>query len=379
MTLNSLHPVLAGAFLGACAAPPAPPPAAYDAALFRRVFEATTTDEDLASWARILDDRAPHAGPQHEDLWRALTTDGLRFELDGAVRIREHAAVPEAVVGPDGRTRLLYVEGDFRRARAILRDRAPWSRFHGLIGFGAVDQIVSQDGTSFEQERAFVIAGIAPGMVVDPTILARPAGGWRLYYLGVGVDALVREGAWDDGVDHVVYSASSGDLVRWAYEGAVAVGPNADPAVWCDGDWCLMVSTGLDRSISQDGGRSFAFQGDFGVPGFAPAFVALPGGRLRLYYNAKERGGPLRSMISEDRGRSWVGEPGDRVPPYQLEAPSFVPRPEGGWWVYYHYWRDGLSGDSWRDGYAFNPDAPRRGPGGAMLPTPPPGQAPTVP
>jgi len=350
-------------------APPKPVP--YDGALFRRIFEGTGTDEDLRRWEQILEQRAPHAGPQHEDLFRAWTPDGLDFRLEDAVRLREHAAVPDVVRGPDGKVRLVYVEGDLARGRAIYRDRSVWPRYHGLIGFGAIDALVSEDGVSFTQELRFVVEGITPGMAVDPVVTPRTEGGWRLYYVGVGIDHLVQDGAWADGADHVVYSATSTDLLRWMHEGTAVVGPNADPAVWCDGAWCLMVSTGLDRSVLTDGGKRFEFQGSFGADGFAPAFLELPDGRLRLYYNAKEQGGPLRSMISTDRGRTWTSEPGDRVAPYLLEAPSFLPREEGGWWVYYHYWRDGLSGDSWREGFAFNPDAPRRGPGGKPVPPPP--------
>jgi hypothetical protein len=345
-----------------------------------RVLDRTATDEDLAAWEALLQSRGPNAGPHHEDIFRGVSPDGFEIDLSGAVRLREHAAVPDAVRGPDGAVRLFFVEGDFARGRAVARDRSPFLASHGLVGYGAIDQLVSRDGLAFQTELAFGVKDLVQGMVVDPVVHRLPDGRWRLYYIGLSVEQLTARDAWADGRDHHVYSAMSTDLLRFDQEGLVVDGPNADPAVWCDDGagatdpgWCLMVSTGLDRSTSTDGGRTFSFHGEMGVPGFAPAFLELPDGRLRLFYNAKESGGPLRSMVSEDRGRSWRPEPGDRVAAYTLEAPSFLARPEGGWWVYYHYWRDGLSGDSWVNGYQFNPKSPRRGPGGTPLPEPPGG------
>lgn len=338
----------------------------------RAVIAGDATDAEVDTYVRHLAERAPHAGPQHEDLYRARSPDGFTIDLARVERVREHAAVPEAVRGPDGAVRLFFVEGDHALGRALARERSAWMRAHGLIGYGAIDQLVILPGRPPALEAAFGIEGLVPGMVVDPCVIPDGRGGWQMYYVGMAVDALLRPGAWADGADHPIRRAVSRDLVRWTEAGVAVEGPNADPAVWCDGDWCLMVSTGLDRSVSTDGGRTFRFEGDFGVPGFAPAFVDLPDGRLRLFYNAKERGGPLRSMVSHDRGRSWSPEPGDRVPPYTLEAPSFLADPEGGWSVWFHYWRDGLSGDSWIEGYRYNPQAPRRGPGGVPVPPPPP-------
>lgn len=368
----------------ACSAPPAeptppPPDPSALAAVLGRVLAGRATDADLATWEAELKQRGPNAGPQHEQLLRTWTADGLTLTAEAPVVLREHAAVPDVVRGPDGAVRLFYVEGDHARGRAVARDRSPWAAAHGLVGWGAIDQLVSRDGLHFEIERGFGVLGLVQGMVVDPCVRALPDGTWRLWYVGVPVDHLVADAAWADGADHVVYTAVSADLVRFRQEGPAVTGPNADPAVWCEpsatatSGRCLMLSTGLDRSVSTDGGRSFRFEGSFGVDGFAPTFVDLPDGRVRLYYNAKERGGPLRSMISADQARTWAAEPGDRAPPYTLEAPSLLPRAEGGWWIYAHYWREGLSGDSWSNSYRYEPAAPRRGPGGTILPEPPGG------
>jgi hypothetical protein len=135
-----------------------------------------------------------------------------------------------------------------------------------------------------------------------------------------------------------------------------------------------MFSTGLQRWASSDGGRTFDFQGDVGIPGFAPAFLDLPDGRVRLFYNSKDKGGPLRSLVSSDRGRTWERESGDRAPAFRIEAPSFLARSGGGWWVFYHYWQEGYSGDSWKDGYEAR-DAGRTP---SQSPAPPPTPEPSA-
>jgi hypothetical protein len=334
--------------IAACRGPSGPPPHEVLAG----VIEGRASEAEIGAWEAMLDERAPHAGPQHEEIFRAFSPDGYTIDLLDAQRLREHAAVPEAVRAPDGRVHLYFVEGDLDRARALARNGDPWMRTHGILGFGAIDLAIADTPRGpFRAGTPFVVHGMVHGMVVDPTVRALPGGGWRLYYLGVPVEQLLATDAWADGADHTVYTARSSDLVEWEQEGVAVVGPNADPAVWCDGDWCLMVSTGLDRSVSTDGGRTFAFEGDFGVPGFAPAFVDLPDGSVRLFYNSKDRGGPLRSMRSTDRGRTFTPEPGDRVPGYTLEAPSFLPAEGGGWWVYYHYWVKGMGPDLWEAGY----------------------------
>jgi hypothetical protein len=322
------------------------------AQVLERVIDGQASREEAERFLAGLEERAPNAGPWHEDLFVATSPDGFAIDLSQARRIATAAAVPGVLRTSDGRVRLLFVDGDLSRAEGLLTQHDPWMRDHGLIGFGALDQLVSDDdGQTWRREPTFGVKGQVRGMVVDPEIVALPEGGWRLYEIGTPVPDLLTPGSWDDGAQHEVFSATSTDGVVWTMEGLVVSGPNADPAVWCDGSDCVMVSTGLDISRSSDGGRTFSFQGDFGVPGFAPAFLALPDGRVRLFYNSKDKGGPLRSMISADRGRTWEHEPGDRVPAYRLEAPAFLARPEGGWWVFYHYWQEGYSGDSWNAGY----------------------------
>lgn len=337
-------------FLSGCAGPPppvGPPPQEVLAA----VMDGRATPDHLLAWEALLDDRAPHAGPQHEEIWLGRSEDGFRIDLDKPRLLRRRAAVPEVVTAPDGRTFLFHVEGDLDRARALALARDPWMRAHGIIGFGAIDLMIGSPSSGFLPEPRFVVHDLTPGMIVDPTVRPLAEGRWRMYYVGLPVSELLAKDAWADGADHTVFTAVSSDLIEWKQEGEAVRGPNADPAVWCDGDWCVMISTGLDRSVSVDGGRTFTFDGDFGTPGFAPAFLDLPDGSVRLFYNTKDRGGALRSMLSTDRGRTFRKEPGNRVPSYTLEAPAFQADPAGGWWVYYHYWVEGMSPNQFENGF----------------------------
>ncbi len=303
-----------------------------------------------ALYLEILDDRAPGEGPWFEDLFVAPSADGATFALDQAVKIFTSAAVPEVHRGPDGRYYLFYGDGDLAHARRVAESGSDWFRTHGLSGFGALRLATSDDGLTFTVEEDFAVQGIVRGMVVDPDVIALPDGRYRMYYVGVPVPDLLGPDTWADGAPHDVWYAESDDLIRWRQIGRAAQGPNADPSVFCVGARCRMASTGIDWSQSEDGGVSFTFNRRGEPWGFAPEFLRLPDGRLRMFYNSKRPGGALESWISGDDGESWSSE-GMRVGPRKVEAVSLAQAPDGvGWLVYYHYWREGISGDTWGQG-----------------------------
>jgi len=322
-----------------------------------RIIDGQADACQLAQYERMLGERKDNAGPQHEDLWLLSTPDARSFSLQQAVHLRSSAAVPELARDDDGRIYLFFVEGSLERGEQLAREGSDWFRGHGLIGFGALDLLVSSDqGQTFTAVPEFEVRGLVRGMVVDPELLRLPDGRWRLYYLGVPVPALLAPDAWVDGSPHKVWYAESDDLVHWEQVGLAVDGPNADPTVHCsDRDRCVMISTGLDRSFSVDGGQSFQFRGHWGLPGFAPELVELPDGALRLLYNRKEQGGPLHATRSEDGGVSWT-EQGQLIPPFKAEAISITAATQGGFLAAYHYWQPGYSGDSWVDGYEKRDD-----------------------
>ena len=109
-----------------------------------------------------------------------------------------------------------------------------------------------------------------------------------------------------------------------------------------------MAASGLGWGTSSDGGASFAYTVGSDPVGFAPEFVSLPDGRLRLLYNSKVQGAPVDAWISSDGGESWAWE-AEAVTPCLAEALSLVPLADGGYRAYYHYWMHGLSGTDFGD------------------------------
>jgi len=316
-------------------------------AAFTRILDGTASRCEVALYEYIVDDRAKGPGPWWEDLFVAPIHDRTLIDLSDAVSLRTKAAVPEIHIGDDGRYYLFFLDGDPEVGKALAKAHSNWFATHGLIGYGAFRLWVSDDGLAFEEEEDFGIEGLVPAMVVDPDVVDLPDGRHRMYFIGLTVDALVEPDAWEDGAPHQVWYAESDDLVHWTQVGVAVEGPFADPTVWCvDDNACMMASTGIDRSVSTDGGASFAFEGSWMVGGFAPEYNPIVGDAVRMFYNAKVDGGPIRSLRSEDGGRNWVEEAGDRLPAWTAEAVSIADAPDTGWLMYYHYWQEGHEPES---------------------------------
>lgn len=311
-----------------------------------RIIDGLSSPCEIAWYISVLDalDSTGHEGPWLEQMWVMESDDARTFDVAASTAIPAYGAVPEAVVGPDGRTYLYYVDGDLEMGREVARSRSTWFRDHGLMGYGSLNAMVSDDGISFEPLPDFAVRGAVRGMLADPDVIALPDGRYRMYYVGMPAADLGESGVLDEHVPFQAFYAESADLITWGQVGVAAEGPNADPTVTCDAAGaCWMASSGVDWGSSTDGGASFSF-GAVGDPdGFAPEFVRLEDGRLRLLYNSKDLGSSVNSWISEDDGATWTEE-GEAISICLAEALSLVPRPGGGWRVYYHYWRDGLSG-----------------------------------
>jgi len=284
---------------------------------------------------RYIQARGEENGPWKQELRVARSADGQHFEaVDGALLSK--AAVPEVVLH-EGRYYLFHVDGDLDHMRSWVAESPERLHRQGVPGLGALALAVSDDGLTFRQEPSFEVVGLVRGMAVDPDVVRLPDGRWRMYYLGVPHQEYV-EGAWDEGTPHKVFTAVSDDLIRWTQEGLAVEGPYADPSVVCEGEVCEMLSFGLDRATSDDGGATFTFQGPLQIPGFAPDAMRLPDGSVRFVYNEKSPGAPLRSLV--DDGGGWRREPGERMPATYGEAPSFARAPGGGWLMYFHTFTD---------------------------------------
>ena len=309
-----------------------------------------------------LDIREPREGPWHEELFVAHSPDGRTIDLTRKQLIKSPGAVPDTIRGADGRFYMFYGAADLDAAREVVRAGGNLFAKRGIYGYGALGLMVSDDGVTFQEELDFEIRGLVRGMVVDPDVVQLPDGRYRLYYVGLPVPEMLSDKAWDDGARHTLWYAESTDLVHWSQVGMASLGPNADPTVVCEADGsCVMSATGLDFGYSTDGGQQFTFEAKQEPWGFAPELLRLPDCRLRLFYNSKVRGGALNSAISSDGGETWEDE-GEVLPGRLVEAVSFVPDPAGGYLVYFHYWKEGYSGDSWdpdKEGKErFVPEAP---------------------
>ncbi|MFZ5478131.1 MAG: hypothetical protein ACOZNI_15290 [Myxococcota bacterium] len=316
---------------------PAPPDLV---AAFGAAIEGEADACDRAALAEWVAAKKEEHGPWNQDVRRATSSDGDTFEAIDDVNVLATAGVPEAVIGDDGRTYLFHVVGDIDRIEALAEAGDPWMATHGVPGLGALGLAVSDDGVTFEEVEEFEVEGLTAGMVVDPDVTRAPDGTWRLWYVAMTMQEYLERYTWEEGEEHDVWVAESTDLVRWVQRPEPVVhGPYADPSVWCfDEANCAMSSFGLDWSESTDGGETFTYAGTWETPGFAPEFTELSDGAVRLYYNSKDRGAPLRSYRHEPGG-AWEPEDGVRMETYG-EAVTIVPAPEGGWNLYYHTFKD---------------------------------------
>lgn len=309
-------------------------------AVFDHVLHGRYSACELRALEAFAQRRARENGPWRQEIRVARSADGLSFAPVEGPPIVKQAGVPEVHRGPTGRYYLYYVDGSLDHLVEQASRDPRWFLTHGLPGLGALRLAVSDDGIHFEEEPAFEVQGIVPGMVVDPEVMRMSDGTWRMYYVGMPFLEYLERATWAEGEPHEVFYATSTDLVHWEQQGMALRGPYADPAVHCrEDDSCLMLSFGLDWSTSVNGGTSFTHHGSWGPPGFAPDFLALPEGRTRLFYNDKRVTAPVRSMISED-GRNWEPEEGRRLPGYG-EAVSVVKRAAGkggenGFLMYFH-------------------------------------------
>ena len=187
--------------------------------MYEHVVDGVASDCEVARFEEILIDREKGAGPWYEDLFVVFVDDTQTLDTAAAVPIHTQAAVPEIFLGPDGRYYLYYVEGDLEWAREVARTGSDWFATHGIVGYGALRLMVSDDGLSFTEEDAFEVEGIVRGLVVDPDVRALPDGTYRLYYVGTPIPDLLPDGSWDDGAEHIVYYAESTDLIHWIQVG----------------------------------------------------------------------------------------------------------------------------------------------------------------
>jgi len=254
-------------------------------------------------------------GPYTHQVQSATSADGLTWALDNRVLI-EHASVPAAIVTPEGKIRLYYVDAS----------KTPEN----------VNCAESPDGGATFSVLNCTIANRAGDKAVDPSIVRLSDGRYRLYYYAV-------TGRIDATSQHAIYSAVSTDGVRFTQEKKVFEYAGAvDPDVfWTGAEWLMYVFASQENRtiIARSGdGLDFEYAGPLGLRNWGTtAPIKLADGRFRLYGFKQPEMNVVGSFISSD-ALNWTQESGTRltVPAGQQITDPFVVRlPDGLWKMYF--------------------------------------------
>ena len=281
-------------------------------------IQPTPSPAALASPTRIQAPLAPPPpsgeGPYYHQVFSATSSDGLNWTPDNRV-LMDHASVPAALVTPDGKIRLYYVDAS-------------------RVGPGQPENVncaESSDGGATFQVLNCTIENRAGDKAVDPSVVLLPDGRYRLYYYAV-------TGQIDESA-HSIYSAISNDGIHFTQEKAVfTYNGLVDPDVfWAGQEWLMYVFSLKDKTTvvarSKDG-LSFEYAGPSRLKNWGTtAPTRLTDGRLRLYAFDQPAMRQIASFISTD-GLDWTQEPGVRVtaPAGRQITDPFVVRLGNGTW-----------------------------------------------
>ncbi len=134
----------------------------------------------------MLDERGANEGPWFEDMFVTHTADALSINVEAATPLMTSAAVPEIVLGDDGRYYLFYGEGELDLGRQVAESGSDWFSTHGLIGYGALNLAVSDDGVTFEPVEDFevveIVRGVEDPFGFAPEFFLLPDSGLRMFY-----------------------------------------------------------------------------------------------------------------------------------------------------------------------------------------------------
>jgi len=257
---------------------------------------------------------APQGGPYFHRVMGATSPDGLSWTHDGRVLL-EHASVPAAIVTPDGRVRVYYVDAT-QRPETVNCAEATAAGTLRVLGC--------------------TIAGRGGAKAVDPSIVLLPDGRYRLYYYASAQNVNA------SGL-HRIHAAISTDGVRFVDEGEVyAEDGLVDPDVfWSGREWLMFVfsltAPGTIVAKSADGLR-FSYLGMHPLQRWGTtAPVRLDDGRLRLYAFNQGRQDTIRSFVSNN-GLDWAMEEGLRLTApegYDITDPFVIRTRDGVWRMVY--------------------------------------------
>lgn len=253
----------------------------------------------------------PQAGPYLHKIYSAASADGLTWSFDNRLLL-DHASVPAAIVTPEGKLRIYYVDAS----------QAPEN----------TNCAESSDGGLTFTVLGCTIANRANDKALDPSIVLLPDGRYRLYYYA----SLQNPNTSDK---HSIYSAISSDGIHFTQEQEVFSRDGlVDPDVFQVGNEWLMYVFSLKEGAtiiarSRDG-LNFEYVGPLGLSNWGTtAPVKLDDGRWRLYAFDQRGNQTVGSFISSD-GLNWMQEAGVRFSApagWQVTDPFVVRLPDHTW------------------------------------------------
>ena len=254
-------------------------------------------------------------GPYFHKVYSATSKDGLTWTHDNQMLL-DHASVPTAIVTPDNKIRIYYVDATQMPETTNCAES-------------------SDGGKSFKVLNC-TIANRAGEKALDPSIVRLPDGRYRLYYYA----SAANPGAPGN---HAIYSAISNDGIQFANEQKVFERDGlVDPDIfWTGREWLMYVFSSNDnRTIiarSRDG-LSFEYGGFLALQNWGTvAPTKLDDGRFRLYAFSPSSEPHVASFVSPD-ALQWTQEQGTRLsarPGESITDPFVVRLNDGAWKMFF--------------------------------------------
>ncbi|MBN1166485.1 MAG: hypothetical protein JXA44_05060 [Methanospirillaceae archaeon] len=269
---------------------------------------------------KLGSDNAITQGPYVHSITSAVSADGITYATSGTI-ILQHASVPAAVLAPDGRIFLYYVD-----ASDIMQNKPE-----------STEIAISQDGGITFTPYDLTIEGIPTDKALDPAVVILPDGRYRLYYYASDKEPTGQNDA------HEIRSAISEDGITFSDEGVAFLWPGlVDPDVWWNGTaWNMYVysiAQGQTIIATSDDGVHFTYKEPLDLKNIGTTGpVLLDDGSFRLYAFEQNQEGNIISFRSED-GITWNREPGVRIEKPKsamISDPSAVHLPDGSWMLFY--------------------------------------------
>lgn len=265
--------------------------------------------EDLATTPRLQPPQP--TGPYLHKIYSASSTDGLNWSFDNRLLL-DHASVPAAIVTPEGKIRIYYVDASQTPENTNCAE--------------------SSDGGMNFTVLGCTIANRANDKALDPSIVLLPDGRYRLYYYASKQNPNTQD-------RHSIYSAISTDGIHFTQEQEVFSREGlVDPDVFAVGSEWLMYVFSLKEGAtiiarSRDG-LNFAYVGPLSLQGWGTtAPVKRDDGRWRLYAFYQRGNQTVASFVSDD-ALNWTQEAGTRlIAPagHEITDPFVVRLPDKTW------------------------------------------------